>query len=215
MEPVASFTAGFVIGIALSSSTAAAYDLPRQFPVRKPGLWEMKMTGTVGSNQVKAIKKYCLDASADRALYELEILRKELQVVHSDITCQSPNISVSGNVMAGDMACRSNSPDDDETAGIDFRWATTVKSDSEIVNEEHSLPRDVMFHMQNSTVEEQRWIGECPADLKPGDGLNLGFNYNSDIWPTEERRDNIYESSKVVEKLLKDGIEINKRLGPM
>ncbi|WP_188410651.1 DUF3617 domain-containing protein [Agaricicola taiwanensis] len=185
-------------------------------PARKPGLWEMRATGTVGPNQVKALKKYCLGPSSDRALHELEILRNELQVVHSDITCQSPNISVSGNVMTGEMACRTNSADDDEAAGTDFRWTVTFKSDSEAVNETHSLPRDVMFHMDNKMVEEQRWIGECPANLKPGDFLDLGFNYNSDEWPNENRRaGNIRETRKQLEKSLKEGVEMNKRLGPM
>jgi len=198
-----------------SSLPTSAYDLPKDIPVRKPGLWEMRMTGTVGPNQVKAIKNYCLDANADRALHELSILRKELQVVHNDISCQSPKISLSGNLLIGQMACRTNAPDDGETAGVDFRWKMAFKNDSEVVNEEHSVPRDVMFLTENITIEEQRWIGECPADQKPGDVLDLGFNYNSDVWPNESRPDNIYESLKVVEKLLKEGIEINKRLGPM
>ncbi|MGH6763663.1 MAG: hypothetical protein ACRECW_18990 [Phyllobacterium sp.] len=64
-------------------------------------------------------------------------------------------------------------------------------------------------------VEGQRWIGECTVDLKPGDGLDLGFNYNSDAWPNESQPDNTHESLTVVSKLLKEGIEINKRKGLM
>jgi hypothetical protein len=199
----------------LTSFPAVAYDLPKDIPARKSGLWEMRTTGMVGPNQVKAIKKYCLDARSDRALHELTILRKELEVVHQDISCQSPKISLTGNIVTGDIACRTNSPDDGEAAGQDFRWTMTFKGDSEVVNEEHSVARDIMFSGENNTVEQQRWIGECPADLKPGDMLNLGFTYNSDAWPKENHSDNIHESLKRVEKLLKEGIEINKRLGPM
>ncbi|WP_170990133.1 DUF3617 family protein [Aquamicrobium sp. LC103] len=183
---------------------------------RKPGLWKMRATGTVGPNQVKAIKKHCLDATSDRVLHELEILRKELEVVHSDIACQAPKFSLDGNVMTGEMGCGNNSLDDDEAAGMDFRWTTTFKSDSEIVNEEHSLPRDVIFHRENNMVEEQRWIGDCPANLKPGDIVDLGFNCNSDLWPNENRpADNIHEALNRVEKLRQEGIEINERLGAM
>jgi hypothetical protein len=209
----------FIISIAgmalLAAFPAAAYDLPKDIPARKPGLWEMRMTGTIGPNQLKAIKRYCLDENADRALHELTIRRKELDVVYSDISCQPPKISVTGNVVTGEMACRSNSTTDSETAGQDFRWTMTFESDSEVVNEEHSVARDVLFPGENSTVERQRWIGECPAGQKPGDGLDLGFNYNSEAWPAESRPINIQESSKVVEKMLKEAFEINERLGPM
>jgi hypothetical protein len=194
---------------------AVAYDLPKDIPTRKPGLWEMRTTGTVGPNQLKDIKRYCLDASADHALQELNILRKELQVVYSDISCQAPKISLTGKVLAGEMACRTNSPDDAETAGNDFRWTTTFKNESEVVNEDHSTPQNVMLLLEIKLVEEQRWIGECPAGQKPGDGIDVGFNYNSDAWPNESQAINIYESLKVAKKMLKEGVEINKRLGPM
>lgn len=210
IKPIAGF--GLLLFLSLPAST---YDLPKDIPTRKPGFWEMKTTGVIGPNKIRAIKKYCLDADADRALHELSILRKEMEVVYRDISCQTPTVSLSGNVFTGEMACRTNSPDDSETAGTDFRWTMTFKSDSEVVNEEYSVTRDAMFAGENNTLEEQRWIGECPADQKPGDVLDLGFNYNSDVWPNESRPDNIYESLKVVEKLLKEGIEINKRLGPM
>ena len=193
----------------------AAYDLPENIPARKPGLWEMRTTGAVGPNEVKEIKKYCLDPTADRNLHELNIMRKELEVVHSDISCQPPMITLAGNVMSGEMACRTNSTSDSEAAGRDFLWTVTFASDSDVVNEEYSIGREIMFATENNLVERQSWIGECPADMKPGDMLDLGFNYNSDVWPSENRPGNIYESLKVVEKMLKEGIEINERLGPM
>ena len=215
MQPIEKTIGVAVVGAALSTLSAFAYDLPPDLPARKPGLWEMRMTGIAEPNRVKAITKYCLDASTDRILHELTIMRKELEVVFRDIGCQSPNITLAGDVMTGKMACRSNSPDDDEMAGADFRWTLTFKSDGEVVNEEHSIASDVMFSGENQTVEEQRWIGECTADLKPGDGLDLGYSYNSDEWPSEAKPINIHESLKAVENLLKDGTEINKRLGPM
>lgn len=163
-----------------TSFSALAYEFPDNIPVRKPGLWEMRTTGTIGPNQIKAIKKLCLDAEADHALYELNILRKELTVVYSDIACQAPKIALSGNVMTGEMACRTNSTTDSETAGKDFRWTTTFNSDSDIVHEEHGIAHDVLLIGDNKTVEKQRWTGECPADMSAGDELDLGFVYNNE-----------------------------------
>ncbi|PWJ82250.1 hypothetical protein C7441_10916 [Pseudaminobacter salicylatoxidans] len=205
-----------IAGISLlfsSSIPAAAYDLPANLPARKPGLWEMRTTGTVGPNQLKDIKRYCLDAKADRALQELKILRKEQQVVFHDISCQAPKFSLAGEVLAGEMACRTNSQDDDDAAGNDFRWTTTFRSESEVVEVEHSGPNDVPLLLEIDLVEEQRWIGECPAGQTPGDGIDVGFTYNSDAWPDEAQPVNIYESLAVSDKLLKEGVEINKRLG--
>jgi hypothetical protein len=197
------------------SLPAAADDFPRDIPARKPGLWEMRTIGTVGPNQIKALKKYCLDARADRALLELDILRKQLQVIYHDVSCPAPKISLNGRVMTGEMTCRTNAPDDDEASGQDFLWTTTFHSDTDVVVEEKGFPRDVMLLIESDMVDEQRWIGECPVEMEPGDLVDLGFHYNSDSWPDQPRADNIYESRKVVEKMLNEAIEINKRLGPM
>src|SRR5690606_32422939 len=59
-------TSAFGLAMMLSGSVfAASYDLPDNIPPRKPGLWEMVETGTVGPNKVRSIKRYCLDAKAD------------------------------------------------------------------------------------------------------------------------------------------------------
>ena len=215
VRSITSWTVAEILAAIALSTPAAAYDLPTDIPARKPGLWEMRTTGMVGPNTVRAIKNYCLDAEADRALYDLNLLRKELEVVYTDISCKPPNISLDGNIMSGEMACRTNSTTDGETAGQDFRWTMTFKSDSEVVNEEYSIRRDIMFAGENNLVEQQRWIGECPTSMKPGDLVDLGFNYNSDAWPNENHPDNVHEALQRVEKMLKEGIEINKRLGPM
>lgn len=83
------------------------------------------------------------------------------------------------------------------------------------MNEDHSAPHDLMLLLEINLVEEQRWIGEHPAGQKPGDGLDVGFNCNSDAWPNESRPINIYESLEVVEKMPKEEVEISKRLAPM
>lgn len=196
---------------ALVALPAAAYDLPKDMPARKPGLWEMVMTGTMdGLGKVSSKEQYCLDARADRALHELFILRKELQVVYPDLTCQAPGFSQSGNVLSGEMLCRTNSQTDAEDAGKDFRWKYMFESDSHVVLEEHDTAREMLFSGETHIVEEQRWIGECAADQQPGDGImdRLGKRKKGEY-------DNIYKSQEVVNKLLQEGKEINQRLGPM
>jgi len=214
LRAVRTFIAG--LAIMLSGSVFAAnYDLPEDIPARKPGLWEMIETGTVGPNKVRSIKRYCLDGKADRALQELEVMRKELSVVHNDVSCQPPQIVLKGNVLTGDMACRTNSSTDSAQAGQDFHWTMAFNSDTEVVLERQATPVDVMFLVDIDLVETQRWVGDCPTGQEPGDYIDEGFRYNSEAEPNEGRQDNIYESTRIVDKLLKEGKEINKRLGPM
>ncbi|MDX3895837.1 MAG: hypothetical protein QHC66_14055 [Pusillimonas sp.] len=204
------------LAIMLSGSVLAAnYDLPENTPARRPGLWEMVETGTVGPNKVRSVKRYCLDEKADRALQELEILRKELSVVHHDVHCEPPQFVLKGNVLTGDMACRTNSLTDSVEAGQDFHWTMVFDSDTEVTLERQATPIDVMLLLDIDLVEKQRWVGDCPAGQKPGDYIDEGFKYNSEAEPNEGRRDNIYESTRIVDKMLKEGKEINKRLGPM
>lgn len=42
----------------------------------------------------------------NRALHQLQIMRKELEFVHRDIACRQPEIDLTGNVITGTMACR-------------------------------------------------------------------------------------------------------------
>ena len=197
------------------SALAERYDLPKDIPARKPGLWEEVETGTVGPNKVAGKKQYCLDAKADRALYELDILRKELQVVNSDITCQAPSLKMDGKVLTGDMACRTNATNDDPAAGQDFHWETTFTSDSEVSSRGIDTPKDVLLLTQNNMTDTQKRLGECPADMQPGDYIDFGFSYGRQKMQDKPRRDTIYNSIKIVTKLLNEGLEINKRLGPM
>ncbi len=209
-------TSVFGLAMMLSGTVfAASYDLPDNIPPRKPGLWEMVETGTVGPNKVRGIKRYCLDAKADRALYDLELLRNELTVVYNDVHCQPPQFAMNGNVLAGDMVCRTNSLTDRKDAGQDYHWRMVFDGDTRVTLEREATPVDVMLLLDIDLVEKQRWVGECPAGMAPGDYIDEGFHYNSDAEPNEGRKENIYESSRVVDKLLNEGKEINKRLGPM
>lgn len=203
-----------VLIIALGSGvyiSSYAYDLPEEMPVRKPGLWEMRKTGSMEGGATLSMKEqYCLDADADRALHELYILRKELEVIYADVDCVSPRIRATQDSVHGELSCRTNSQNDADNAGKDFEWDYSFKSDSHVVVHERSVARDMLFVGESEFVEQQNRIGECAADQQPGDGVmdRLGKRKAGEY-------DNIYESLKVVKKLLKEGKDINQRLGPM
>jgi hypothetical protein len=57
--------------------------------------------------------------------------------------------------MSGEMVCRTNSADDAETTGKDFRWTATFKDDGEVVIEEQNEARDILFSGEDRVVERQ------------------------------------------------------------
>jgi hypothetical protein len=156
MKSIARLTvAGAVAAIVLSTLRAGAFDLPQDLPARKPGLWESVTTGMQGPLQIEHVKRYCLDIRADRALRENYVLGRELSAIYEDIGCEQPKLILSGKVMSGEMVCRTNSADDAETTGKDFRWTATFKDDGEVVIEEQNEARDILFSGEDRVVERQ------------------------------------------------------------
>lgn len=135
-------------------------------------------------------------------------------MIYEDIGCEQPKLTLSANVMSGEMVCRTNSADDAETAGKDFRWTATFNGDTEVVIEEQNEGRDIMFSGADRFVEHQRWIGECAADQKPGDALDISVKSNG-VETYKQPPSNILESVAVKGKLIKEAKEINERLGPL
>ena len=204
------------LGLSLLACLAVrAHELPKDMPARKPGLWEFVTTGTDGTNQIETRRQYCLDADADRALHRLAILRMELSVIYVGLGCQPARVAADGKTVVGEMACRADAPDDSEAAGKDFRWKLAFESDREVVGEEHGVARGGSMAGDTVMHERQRWIGPCEAGQQPGDGTDFGTRYNGGKPFTEPQPDNIQESVRVLDKMLKEGTAINRRLGPM
>lgn len=215
MKPIAKLTiAGAVAAIVLSTLGAGAFDFPQDLPARKPGLWESVTTGMQGPLQIEHVKRYCLDLRSDRALHESYVLGRELSVIYEDVGCEQPKLALSANVMSGEMICRTNSAEDAETAGKDFRWTATFKGDTEVVIEEQNEARDILFSGEDHFVERQRWMGECPADQKPGDMLDISVKTNG-VETYKKPPSNILEGLVIKRKLIKEAKEINERLGPL
>lgn len=136
----------------LSAPDAQAVELP----LRKAGLWEMKMVRTGGSMPDMTMQ-HCTDASTDKKMSTSFSPGKE--------TCARQDIEKTAAGYVSDTVCSVAGMTVTSHAEItgDFNSAYTVKSTSRTEGAPSGVPRDTM------TTIEAKWLGACKADQKPGD----------------------------------------------
>ena len=127
-----------------------------ELPVRKAGLWEMKMVRTGGS-MPEMTMQHCTDATTDKQMSTSFSPGKE--------TCAKQDIQKTATGYASDSVCSVAGMTITSHADItgDFNSAYTVKSTSRTEGGPSGVPRD------GTTTIEAKWLGACKADQKPGD----------------------------------------------
>jgi hypothetical protein len=145
--------------LALSpASNAGAVDLP----VRKAGLWEMKVAHT-GSPAPEMTMQHCTDETTD----------KEMSTSFSPMTkdvCSKQDIQKTATGYVTDSVCGIAGMSIKSHAEItgDFNSAYTVKSTSRSEGGPAGAARD------STTTIQAKWLGACKADQKPGDIMMPG-----------------------------------------
>lgn len=148
-----SFGAALCLLALLPASDADAVDLP----VRKAGLWEMKVV-RAGSPVPDMTMQHCTDESTD----------KEMSAAASPMAkemCSKQDIQKTATGYVSDSVCGVAGTSITSHAEItgDFNSAYTVKSSSHSERGPAGAPRD------STTTIEAKWLGACKADQKPGD----------------------------------------------
>jgi len=146
----------FVFTIGLLSPWPAADAFAVELPVRKAGLWEMKMVRSGGSIPEMTMQ-HCTDATTDKQMSTSFSPGKE--------TCSKQDIQKTATGYASDSVCSVAGMTITSHAEIigDFNSAYTVKSTSHSEGTPSGVPRD------STTTIEAKWLGACKADQKPGD----------------------------------------------
>ena len=149
----------------LPAPDAAAVELP----VRKAGLWEMKMLQT-GASAPEMTMQHCTDETTDKAM------SSSFSPASKDM-CSKQDVQKTAAGYVTDSVCT--------VAGVtmtthseilgDFNSAYTVKATSNSQGGSAAVPRD------STTVIEAKWLGACKADQKPGDiimpgGMKMNVN---------------------------------------
>jgi Protein of unknown function (DUF3617) len=127
-----------------------------ELPVRKAGLWEMKMVRTGGSIPDMTMQ-HCTDATTDKQMSTSFSPGKE--------TCARQDIQKTATGFVSDTVCGVAGMTITSHAEIigDFNSAYTVKVTSHSEGGPANVSRD------STTTIEAKWMGACKADQKPGD----------------------------------------------
>ena len=145
--------------LALCGGTCAgAVDLP----VRKAGLWEMKIVAS-GASMPEMTMQHCTDATTD----------KEMSTAFSPMgkeTCSKQDIQKTATGYVSDSVCGVAGMTITSHAEItgDFNSAYTVKSTA------HSERGPAARRAIPPSTIEAKWLGACKADQKPGDIMMPG-----------------------------------------
>ena len=132
-----------------------------ELPIRKAGLWEMKVLRT-GSPVPDMTMQHCTDATTDKQMSTSFSPSKDI--------CSKQDIQKTASGYVSDSVCGVAGMTITSHAEItgDFNSAYTVKSSSHTEGGMGGAPRD-----STSTIEA-KWIGACKPDQKPGDIMMPG-----------------------------------------
>jgi hypothetical protein len=140
------------------ANNAAAVELP----VRKPGLWEMKVV-RVGSPVPDMTMQHCTDETTDKTMNDtVSPMAKDM--------CSKQDIQKTAAGYVSDSVCGVAGMSITSHAEItgDFNSGYTVKSTSHSERGAAGAPRD------STTTIEAKWLGACKPDQKAGDIMMPG-----------------------------------------
>ena len=148
---------GSAVCLVLSTGAASAVDLP----IRKAGLWEMKMVRT-GGPMPEITMQHCTDETTD----------KEMSAAASPMAkevCSKQDIQKTATGYVSDSVCSVAGMSMKSHAEIvgDFNSAYTVKSTS------HAEGGAAGSRDTTMTIEA-KWLGACKSDQKAGDIIMPG-----------------------------------------
>ena len=141
-------------------------------PMRKAGLWEMKMVRT-GSPMPEMTMQHCTDEATDKAM------STGFAPAANDI-CSKHDLQKTATGYFSDSVCSVSGMTVTSHADIsgDFNSAYTVKTTSR-TERAPSPPRD------STMTVEAKFLGACKADQKPGDIVMPG-GYKMNIKDAEK-----------------------------
>jgi hypothetical protein len=138
-----------------------------ELPVRKAGLWEIKMVRT-GSPLPEMTMQHCTDETTDKAM------TAAASPITKDV-CSKNDIQKTATGYVSDSVCSIagiSMTSHSETTG-DFNSAYTVTTTPHSERGAAGPPRDT------TTTIEAKWLGACKPDQKPGDiVMPGGFKMN-------------------------------------
>jgi hypothetical protein len=147
-----------LIAAVLIAAQAVAQDMPKM----KPGLWESATSsgGPKGAPAHTAKSSMCIN----------EAVQKDMMAFSQNMgaKCSKNTMRRDGNKYYGEAECAMGN------MTIKSQSVTTFTGDSSYRTENRATFTPAMAGMSESTTtQESRFVGACPASMKPGD-VNMG-----------------------------------------
>jgi hypothetical protein len=153
------------LGVVLLALLPALGAGAEELPVRKAGLWELKLLRP-GTPMPETTMQHCTDETVDRQMNSLSPVKQ---------TCSRNDIQKTAAGYVTDSVCSvgaASVTSHSETSG-DFNSAYTVKVTSHSDGGPPGAARD------STTTVEAKWLGACKHNQKPGDiVMPGGFKMN-------------------------------------
>ena len=161
--------AAWGLGLCLLAVVAADYARADDLPIRKAGLWEIKMART-GSPLPEMTMQHCTDETTDKDMNNMVSPMAKQICSKQDIQKTATGYLTDSLCSVGGVSIASHS----EING-DFNSAYTVTTTSHSDLGSKGTPRDTV------TKIEAKWLGACKADQKPGDIVMPGGGFKLNV----------------------------------
>ena len=159
-----------VLGLALCLlAVPAGHARADDLPVRKAGLWEIKMVRT-GSPLPEMTMQHCTDATIDKEMNNMASPMAKQSCSKQDIQKTATGFATDSVCSVGGVSIASHS----DITG-DFNSAYTVTSTSHSDLGSKGAPRDTVTRI------EAKWLGACKPDQKPGDIVMPGGGFKLNV----------------------------------
>src|ERR1700733_6845410 len=133
------------------AGTVGAVMAADQMPHHKAGLWEITMTLA----QKPGHEKICLDDATEKLMYKMG-------VGMSQKMCSQVSMHSSTSQFTVESTCKSGNSTFSSRSVTTFTGDTAYRT--EITSHHENRP-------DSTTTMDGKWIGSCPADMKPGDAV--------------------------------------------
>ena len=157
------------LGLCLLAAAPADRAWADDLPIRKTGLWEIKMART-GSPLPEMTMQHCTDETTDKDMNNMVSPMAKQICSKQDIQKTATGYVTDSLCSVGGVSIASHS---EINGDFNSAYMVTTTSHSDLGNK--GTPRDTV------TKIEAKWLGACKPDQKPGDIVMPGGGFKLNI----------------------------------
>ena len=177
----------------MATPSSPRLDLPPDLPKRTSGLWEIRTEGTLSSGPIRHYEErsqICLNATADQALYDIDLEAKYMTIAKEEGNCEAPVYTFDGESLDMTMQCTRKVTDGSTIATTVFTSRTTYLDTNHVITEHKRLDRSPAF----------------------GDRIRIDSRMEGNEIQKSMRKDNIFDASRSRQKLMEDSLARHRQI---